>query len=225
MEFEFEISGKWLETLKEIAPHVNHVIAVNNPDNQASSAHVRTLETVASSLGLQLTRADIHSASDIERVCSEFARKLNGGVVIVPDVITFAHREMIAALMIRHRLPAVYAFRPYVSSGGLVSYGTDTTDLVQRAAAYLDRILKGEKAGELPIQQPTKFELLINEGPRPHDTALTARSRRRGDRMRRREFLTLLGSAALTWTWPLSAQQTMPLIGFLHSATSESIHR
>jgi putative ABC transport system substrate-binding protein len=162
MEFEFGIGGKWLETLKEIDPKINRVLALNNPDDPVSSVHLRAMESTAPSLQLSVSKADFRSTFDIERASTEFAREPNGGVVVVPDIITFANRDMIAALMARLQLPAIYAFRFYATSGGLVSYGTDTNDLIRRACSYIDRILRGTVPGDLPVQAPTKFELVIN---------------------------------------------------------------
>src|SRR5262249_34150148 len=161
----------------------------------------RSIEATAPSFGVRLTPADVQGPTEIERVMEGLAREPNGGLIVLPGPITIAHRELITALAARHRLPAAYAFRFFVTGGGLLSYGIDSADQSRQAAGYVDRILKGEKPGDLPVQQPTKFELVINLKTAKAlglDVPPT-RARRRGDRMKRREFITLIGSAAADW--------------------------
>ena len=156
-----------------------------------------------------------------------FAREPNGGLIVLPDVTTMNHREAIITLAARHRLPAMYPFRYFAASGGLMSYGTDLRDVFRRAAAYIDRILKGACPGELPVQAPTWLELVMNLGAakvaRHHHAAASARPRRRGDRMRRRTFITLVGGAAAAWPLAARAQQpAIPLVGFLGTSTANT---
>ena len=162
LEFEFKIGEKWLEVLKEVAPSIDRVMVLSNPENPISKVHTRSIENVKSAFGVELTQAEFRSAADIERATDQFAREPNGGVIVVPDVITFVNRDRVIELMARNRLPAVYAFRYYATSGGLISFGADLNDLVQRAVGYVDRILKGAKPADLPVQVPTKFDLVVN---------------------------------------------------------------
>jgi len=141
---EFSMGGKILEVLKEVAPQVNRVAVILNLEQPPHVAMWRSIEATAPSFGVRL------------------AHEPNGGLIVLPGPITIAHRELITALAARHRLPAAYAFRFFVTGGGLLSYGIDSADQSRQAAGYVDRILKGEKPGDLPVQQPTKFELVIN---------------------------------------------------------------
>ena len=159
---EFSMGGKTLEVLKEVAPQVSRVAVLLNLEQPPHVAMWRSIEAIAPSFGVRLTPADAPDSDEIERAIEAFAREPNGGLIVLPSPITQVHRELITALAARHRLPAAYAFRFYVTSGGLVSYGIDPADQARQAAGYVDRILKGEKPGDLPIQQPTKFELVIN---------------------------------------------------------------
>jgi putative tryptophan/tyrosine transport system substrate-binding protein len=159
---EFERSEKWLELLKEIAPSVAQVTVVMEPENATNVGQFRAIEGVAPSFGAQLTKAGVHDAAEIERALEVFARKSNAGLIVLANPVTVRHRELITSLAVQHRLPSVYPYRLYVTSGGLASYGPDLADLYRSAASYVDRILRGEKPGDLPIQQPTKFELVIN---------------------------------------------------------------
>ena len=162
MNFEYAMAGKWLEVLKEIAPHLTRVALIHYPENPTWPGQRRAIEAVAPSAGVRLILAGVHDAAEIERAITEFAREPNGGMVVLPVVVNQVHRELIVALAASHRLPAVYPWRHYAAGGGLLSYGADATDLYRRAARYVDRILKGEKPGDLPIQIPTKYELVIN---------------------------------------------------------------
>jgi ABC-type uncharacterized transport system substrate-binding protein len=159
---EFSLGGKMLDVLKEVAPQLGRVAVVLNPDQSPQVALWRAIESAAPALGVRLTAIDGHEAAKIERAIEAFAREPNGGLVVLPSPITSIHREQVTALAARHGLPAVYGFRYFATSGGLVSYGIDPVDLFGRAAGYVDRILKGAKPADLPVQQPTKFELVIN---------------------------------------------------------------
>jgi putative ABC transport system substrate-binding protein len=161
ISFEPAIGGKWLGTLKEIAPRMARAALIYNPKTHTGQ-YFQSIEAAARSLSIELVRLAFGDASDIERGIDGFARTPNGGLLVLPDPSAALHRELIVALAARHRLPAVYPFRQYVTTGGLISYGVDRPDQYRRAAEYVSRILKGEKPAELPVQAPTKFELLIN---------------------------------------------------------------
>jgi putative tryptophan/tyrosine transport system substrate-binding protein len=159
---EFSMGGKILEVLKEVAPRVNRVAVILNLEQPPHVAMWRSIEATSPLFGVRLTPADMQGPAEIEHTIEAFAREPNGGLIVLPGPISIAHRELITALAARHRLPAAYGFRFFVTSGGLVSYGIDSADQSRQAAGYVDRILKGEKPGDLPVQQPTKFELVIN---------------------------------------------------------------
>jgi putative tryptophan/tyrosine transport system substrate-binding protein len=159
---EFSMGGKILEVLKEVAPRVNRVAVILNLDQPPHVAMWRAIEATAPSFGVRLTAADVQGPAEIERAIEAFAREPNGGLIVLPGPITIVHRELIIALAAQHRLPAAYGFRFFVTSGGLVSYGVDPADQSRQAAGYVARILKGETPADLPVQQPTKFELVIN---------------------------------------------------------------
>jgi putative tryptophan/tyrosine transport system substrate-binding protein len=160
--FEYATGGKWLEILKEIAPAVARVAVIANLKNPNTALYLRTIEPAAPALGLELSTVGVNDAAGIEQAIAASAREARGGLLIMPDPLTTVHRELIVALAARHGLPAAYPYRYFVALGGLFSYGIDSTDLYRRAAFYVDRILKGANPGDLPIQQPTKFELAIN---------------------------------------------------------------
>jgi putative tryptophan/tyrosine transport system substrate-binding protein len=160
--FEFSTATKWLEILKEIAPGVSRVATVFNPAQSPQVKILRAIETVAPSFGVLLTAAGVSDAVEIERAVGAFAHESNGGLIVVPNPVTISHRELIIALAAQHRLPVVYAYRYFVADGGLVSYGPDFGDQYRQAGRYVDRILKGEKPADLPVQAPTKYELVIN---------------------------------------------------------------
>jgi putative tryptophan/tyrosine transport system substrate-binding protein len=160
--FEYPVSGKWLELLKEIAPHVVRVMLINQRENVTAGGYLRVLESAAAAAGVQLTAAHVRDAAEIEQAIAAIAREPNAGLIVLPSPLALVHREMIVAQTARRRVPAVYPFRYFVVSGGLLSYGIDTIEVFRQSASYVDRILKGEKPGELPIQQPTKYELVIN---------------------------------------------------------------
>jgi ABC-type uncharacterized transport system substrate-binding protein len=160
--FEPAIGGKWLELLKEIAPAVTRALVILQPDITANDAFLRAAEAGAPTHKVAVSGATVRDAAEIERAIADFAREPNGGLIALPNPVTYVHRELIADLAIRHRLPAISAFRYMVASGTLMSYGVDVLDLYRRAAGYIDRILRGTKPGDLPVELPTKFELLIN---------------------------------------------------------------
>jgi putative ABC transport system substrate-binding protein len=160
--FEYSMSGKWLEVLKEIAPRVTRAAVLRDPAVASGIGQFGAVQIVAPSLGVQVTPVDVRDAGEIERALTAFAHGLNGGLIVTGTALAFAHRDLIISLANRHRLPAVYWHRRFVASGGLISYGPDTTDPFRRAAGYVDRILKGEKPADLPVQAPTKYELVIN---------------------------------------------------------------
>jgi putative tryptophan/tyrosine transport system substrate-binding protein len=161
--YEFSIGGKWLELLKEIAPRVTRVAVIRDPSVPAGSGGFAAIQTVAPSFGVELTPVGVHDADEIEHGITAFARGSNGGLITVGPPSSLAlHRDLIVTLAARHRLPAVYSVRFFVTAGGLISYGPDPIDQYRRAAQYVDRILKGEKPADLPVQAPTKYELVIN---------------------------------------------------------------
>lgn len=160
-QHEFGIGVKWLELLKQLAPRVSRV-AVLHDQNPARLGYLRAMGPAASSMGLAVVPAFIRDRNDITSGIKAFVSQPNGGLIVLPGPVGSTNRDLIIALAERHRLPAVYAFRYHVVSGGLASYGIDNIDLFRRAAWYVDRILKGDKPGELPVQHPTKFQLVIN---------------------------------------------------------------
>jgi putative tryptophan/tyrosine transport system substrate-binding protein len=160
--FEFTIGGKWLEILREVAPSVNRVTALLDTENPSWPAYLHAIEPAAASLGVPLTKAGMHEAAEIERAIRAIAIEPNGGLIVLPSPASLVHRELIIGLADRYQLPAVYPYRFHATSGGLISYGVDLVDCYRRAASYVDRVLRGEKPGELPVQAPTKFELVIN---------------------------------------------------------------
>ncbi len=160
--FEYALGGKWLELLKEIAPRTATVAVLRDPAIAAGPAEYGAIQAVAPSLGVALRPIDLRNADEIERAITVFAASSNGGLIITGSAGATTHRELIIALAARHRLPAVYYARYYVTGGGLISYGSDILDQCQRAAGYVDRILKGAKPADLPVQAPTKYELAVN---------------------------------------------------------------
>jgi putative ABC transport system substrate-binding protein len=163
MAFEFSLNAKLLELLKEIAPGVRRVAVIRDPAVAAGSGGFAAVQTAASSSGIELTPIGVRDAGEIERGVVDFANGSNGGLIVVgPPSSVNAHRDLIVTLAAQHHLPAVYSTLAFVNNGALVSYGGDGVDQCRRAAAYVDRILKGEKPGDLPVQAPTKYELVIN---------------------------------------------------------------
>ena len=162
MVFEFSLSGKWLELLKQIAPAVTRVAVLRDSAIGTGTSQFAVIQAVAPSLGVEAIPVNVHDASEIERSVGALARSGNGGLIVTAGALTNAHRDLISALAARHRLPAVYPYRYFVAAGGLISYGPDVIDQYRRAAGYVDRILKGEKPADLPVQAPTKYQTVIN---------------------------------------------------------------
>ncbi len=158
---EYGLSGKWLELLKEIAPRVMRTAVLRDPV-AVGIGQFAAIQAVAPSLQVELSPVDVRDAGEIERAVTAFADRPNGALIVTASAFTAIHRELIIALARRHQLPAVYPFRYYITSGGLISYGPDPIDQYRLAAGYADRILKGEKPADLPVQAPTKYELVIN---------------------------------------------------------------
>ena len=162
MNYEYSLSGKWLELLKQIAPSVTRVAVLRNAATSSGPGQFAAIQAVAPSLGVEANPVNVRDAGEIERAVAAFARAPNGGLIVTASPAAALHRELIISLAARHKLPAVYFERDFVAAGGLISYGPDQIDMYRRAAAYVDRILKGEKPADLPVQAPTKYELVIN---------------------------------------------------------------
>ena len=162
MVFEYSISGKWLELLKQIAPGVKRVAVLGDPDIPTGPAQFGVIQAVAPSLRVEVSSFNKRDASEIERALTAFARSPNGGLILTAGGPALVHRDLIITLAARHKLPAIYFDRAFVTAGGLVSYGPDRIDMYRRAAGYVDRILKGEKPADMPVQTPTKYQLVIN---------------------------------------------------------------
>ncbi|MFL4984065.1 MAG: ABC transporter substrate-binding protein [Xanthobacteraceae bacterium] len=161
-QHEFAIGGKWLELLRQLAPRVTRVAILYDPGNPATTGYLREIASAAPTVAVQISALAVRDESDITRALNSFAAEPNGGVILLPGPVGANNRDLIIALAARHQLPAVYAFRYHVVSGGLASYGIDNIDLYRRAAWYVDRILKGEKPADLPVQHAAKFQLVIN---------------------------------------------------------------
>jgi putative tryptophan/tyrosine transport system substrate-binding protein len=159
--FEYSMSGKWVELLKQIAPNVTRAAVLRDPTAAAGIGQFAAIQSVAQSLGVELMPVTVRDTAELERSMAAFARSANGGMISTAGGTAF-RRDIIIRLASRHKLPAVYPFRYYAQDGGLITYGPDTLDPVRRAAEYVNRILKGEKAADLPVQAPTKYELVIN---------------------------------------------------------------
>jgi putative ABC transport system substrate-binding protein len=163
INIEASLPGKWLDLLREIAPQVSRMAFLFNPQTAPYARYyLDTFQTAASAAGVEAIESPIRSAADIEAVVTMLARQAGGGLVVMPDTSMAIHRETIITLADRHRLPTIYPFRHYVAEGGLISYGIVLADLLRRAASYVDRILRGAKPSELPVELPIKFELVIN---------------------------------------------------------------
>ena len=160
--FEFSVSGKWLELLKQIAPNVTRVAVLRDPALSIGIGQFSAIQSVASSSGIEVNPVSVRDAGEIERAVAAFARASNGGLIVTASPLAVVHRDLIVRLAARHKLPAVYYERFYAAAGGLISYGPDLIDQYRRAATYVDRILKGEKPADLPVQAPTKYDLVIN---------------------------------------------------------------
>jgi putative ABC transport system substrate-binding protein len=162
MQFEYGISGKWLELLKEIAPGVTRAAVLGGSAITAGIGQFAIIQSVAPSLGVELSPIDLRDAGEIERAITAFARSSHGGMVVTGSALTVHHRDLIVTLAAQYKLPAVYHRRYMVTGGGLISYGPDLVEQFRQAAGYVDRILRGEKPADLPVQAPTKYELAIN---------------------------------------------------------------
>jgi putative ABC transport system substrate-binding protein len=160
--FEYSISAKWLELLKEFAPRVTRVAVLRDPTTAAGMGQFGAIQSVASSFGVELRPVNTRDPGEIERAITNFAAEPDGGLIVTANPLATFHRGLIISLAARHRLPAVYISRFFVTEGGLISYGPDLIDHYRRAAGYVDRILKGEKPADLPVQAPTKYETVIN---------------------------------------------------------------
>ena len=159
---DYRMSGKWLELLKEISPGTTRLSVLANIELASGRGQLDVIQRLAPSLGMDLTIIDVRNPDEIEQGVSTFVRAPNGGLIVLSSAAAAAHRELIVALTARHRLPAIYPYRFFAAAGGLISYGPEPADQVRRAAGYVDRILKGEKPGDLPVQNPIKYELVLN---------------------------------------------------------------
>ena len=162
MQFEYSLSAKWLELLKQIAPGVTRAAVLRNPAETSGIGQFAVIQSVAPSVGMEVSPVSVRDAGEIERGVTAFARRPNGGLIVTGSGLAAIHRKLIITLAARHKLPAVYPRRLYVTDGGLICYGADRIDQFRRAAGYVDRILKGDKPADLPVQAPAKYELVIN---------------------------------------------------------------
>jgi putative ABC transport system substrate-binding protein len=165
MEFDYSLSGKWLELLKQVVPSVTQVAVLRDTSSAASSAGVgqfAVIQAVAPSLGVEVSTINAGDVRQMDRALAAFARESNVGIIVTAGAATVVHRDVIISLAARYKLPAIYFERTYIAGGGLISYGPDVVAQFRQAAGYVDRILKGEKPGDLPVQAPTKYELVVN---------------------------------------------------------------
>jgi putative tryptophan/tyrosine transport system substrate-binding protein len=187
LQYEASVVGKWLAMLKEIAPRLERVAVVANPKSTPYDYFLRAAEAAAPALSIKMVSSPVATAADIEHAIESFAGTSNGGLLLPPDGTTILHRDLLIALAARHKLPAVYAFDFFVATGGLMSYGTDQDDVFRLAASCVDRILRGDKPADLPVQAPTKFATTVNlRTARALDITVppgAAGRRRRGDRI------------------------------------------
>jgi putative tryptophan/tyrosine transport system substrate-binding protein len=160
--FEYGISSKWLELLKQIAPSLKRAAIIRDPSIPSGTGQWGAIQSAAPSVGVDVTPVNVHDAAEIERAIATFGRSANGGLIVTASALAAVHRKLLVALAAQHKLPAVYFTRIFVASGGLMSYGPDLVDQYRQSAGYVDRILKGEKPADLPVQAPTKYELVIN---------------------------------------------------------------
>ena len=186
-QFEFSLSGKWLELLKQVAPDMTRVAVLRDTALGSGTSQFAVIQAVAPSLRVEVNPVNMRDAGEIEQSVETFARSPNGGLIVTAGGAAQRHRDLIITLAARHKLPAVYFQRFFIAAGGLISYGADAIDQYRRAAGYVDRILKGEKPADLPVQAPTKYELVINlktaKALGLDVPPIAARPRRRGDRM------------------------------------------
>jgi ABC-type uncharacterized transport system substrate-binding protein len=162
VQFEYNLSGKWLELLKQVAPGVQNVAVLWDPTIIAGVGQFAVIQSVAPTLGVEVRAINVRDPAEIERIVAAFANFANGGMIVAASGLAFVHRDLIVTLAARHKLPTIYFQRVFVAEGGLISYGADFLEQYRRAAGYVDRILKGEKPAELPVQAPTKYQLIIN---------------------------------------------------------------
>jgi putative tryptophan/tyrosine transport system substrate-binding protein len=162
MQFEYSLSGKWVELLKQIAPSVTRAAVLRDPALTSGIGQFAVIQSVAPTVGVDVIPVSVRDAAEIERAVAALARASNGGLIVTASPLAAVHRDLIIALAARHKLPAVYYERSYTVAAGLISYGSDFVDQYRRAAGYIDRILEGEKPADLPVQAPTKYELVIN---------------------------------------------------------------
>jgi putative tryptophan/tyrosine transport system substrate-binding protein len=160
--FEFSIGGKWLELLRDVSPHLTRVTIIANPANATANPIAGLIEDAGRLVSIEVTTASVRSASDIEVAISNAAQQPSGGLIVLPDSLAVIHSELIISLVEHHRLPTVYPFRVFAAKGGLLAYGLDIPEMYRQAANYVDRILRGTKPSELPVQAPNKFELIVN---------------------------------------------------------------
>jgi putative ABC transport system substrate-binding protein len=160
--FEHSFAGKWLEMLKEVAPNITRVAVMQNPDHPAWTAYLSAVSAIASRIGVEVVPAPVNNPAEIDAAFAAFGRAPNGSLVILPSAVGTVHRELVARLALQYRLPSIFSLRQYAASGGLMSYGVVITEPYRQAASYVDRILKGAKPGELPVQASSKFEMVIN---------------------------------------------------------------
>jgi putative ABC transport system substrate-binding protein len=160
--YEYATGGKWFQLLKELAPNITRVGVLKDPGLVSGAGFILPMEASARALGMELVVLDVRNSADVEHAIDSVARKANSGLIVLPGPSIVVNRQLIAELAIRHRLPAMYTYRFFATDGGLVSYGIDLPETYRRAASYVSRILKGERAGDLPVQAPTKFELVVN---------------------------------------------------------------
>jgi putative ABC transport system substrate-binding protein len=162
MQFEFDLSGKWLELLKQVAPDVTRAAVLRDPDLGSGTTQFAVIQAMAPLLKVEVNQVNVRDPSEITRAVESFARSPKGGLIVTASGLAVRHRELIITMAARHKLPAVYFDRPFVAAGGLISYGPDQIDQYRQAADYVDRILRGEKPADLPVQAPTRYELVIN---------------------------------------------------------------
>ena len=162
MQAEYDLSGKWLELLKQIVPSVTRAAVLRDPEDTAGIGQFAVIQSVARSVGVEVSPINVRDTGELESIVADFARSPNGGLVVTASAHASIHRELIISTAARHKLPAIYPRRLHVADGGLMSYGSDVVDMNRRAASYVDRILKGERPADLPVQAPTRYELVIN---------------------------------------------------------------
>jgi putative tryptophan/tyrosine transport system substrate-binding protein len=162
MQAEYDLSGKWLELLKQIVPSVTRAAVLRDPEDTSGIGQFAVIQSVARSVGVEVSPINVRDTGELESIVADFARSPNGGLVVTASAPATIHRKLIISTAARHKLPAIYPRRLHVADGGLMSYGSDVVDMNRRAASYVDRILKGEKPADLPVQAPTRYELVIN---------------------------------------------------------------